>query len=161
MTHFVIDVQSLVTVADGIDVLLQTAVTRTLAHAAVEPPAALSLVLSDDAQLQQLNRQYRQMDAPTDVLSFPAADSPATDPDEPPYLGDILISVPYAQRQAAAEGHSLADELQLLAVHGTLHLLGYDHLTPPEKAEMWEVQTAVLQQLGIAIQLPDEEDNAS
>ena len=88
----------------------------------------LAIVLTDDAQLHTLNLQYRGIDQPTDVLSFPAdpADLP---PGEPAYLGDILISVPYAARNAEAAGWSLAEELRLLAVHGLLHLLGHDDET--------------------------------
>jgi probable rRNA maturation factor len=129
---------------------VETAVLTTLRQQAVTPPAGVTLLLSGDERLQQLNRDFRQEDKPTDVLSFPAGEAlpGLTEPD--PYLGDIAISVPYAQRQADKQGHSLLAELQLLAIHGTLHLLGYDHGDPSEKAEMWEAQTAVLLELGIA-----------
>ena len=87
--------------------------------------ADMTIVLTDDAQLHELNREYLGVDAPTDVLSFPAAES---DPETgTPYLGDILISIPRAKQQAEAAGHSVEDEVQLLVVHGTLHLLGHDH----------------------------------
>ena len=72
------------------------------------------------------------------------------------YLGDIIIALPYAARQAAAAGHAAEAELQLLAVHGTLHLLGYDHASPEEKAAMWSAQTAVLTQLGLSHIIPTE-----
>jgi probable rRNA maturation factor len=72
------------------------------------------------------------------------------------YLGDIIISLPYAARQAAAAGHKTESELQLLAVHGTLHLLGYDHAIPEEKAAMWDAQTAALTQLGLGHINPTE-----
>ena len=106
----------------------------------------LTIILTDDAQLQQLNREYLGIDAPTDVLSFPAGH---TDPDSDiPYLGDVLISLPRAQAQAAAGGHPLADELQLLVVHGVLHLLGHDHAEAAEKQAMQTAQDAILTQLG-------------
>lgn len=89
------------------------------------PEAELALVLADDTHLQALNRTYRGQDRPTDVLSFPADRADAV-PGEPPYLGDILISVAYAGRSAAAAGHDLDAELRLLAVHGLLHLLGHE-----------------------------------
>ncbi|MFL7870595.1 MAG: rRNA maturation RNase YbeY, partial [Anaerolineales bacterium] len=66
------------------------------------------------------------------------------------YLGDILISVPRAEEQARAAGHGLEAEVQLLAVHGTLHLLGYDHAEVEEKARMWKAQAEVLERLGLA-----------
>jgi len=109
------------------------------------PEAELTIVLTDDEQLHQLNRQFRGIDAPTDVLSFP---SDFIDPDtSSPYLGDVLISVPQAMIQAAEAGHSIADEIRLLTVHGVLHLLGYDHAEEAEKARMWAVQDEILAHL--------------
>lgn len=106
----------------------------------------LTIVLSDEAQLHELNLQFMGIDAPTDVLSFPAGE---TDPDSGLlYLGDIIISVPRAQTQAAAAGHAASDELRLLVVHGVLHLLGYDHGDETEKQLMWARQAEVLQRLG-------------
>jgi probable rRNA maturation factor len=110
--------------------------------------ADLTIVLTDDAQLHELNRGYLGVDAPTDVLSFPASE---TDPETgTPYLGDILISIPRAKQQAQAAGHSVEDEVQLLVVHGTLHLLGHDHATAAEKKRMWQAQAEVLSQLGLS-----------
>ncbi len=121
---------------------VKTAVITTLQQQSIAPPAAATVVLTDDATVRQLNRDYRATDAPTDVLSFPAGDSmPGM---EALYLGDIIISVPFAVQQAVASGHSPIAELQLLAVHGTLHLLGHDHVDEDEKERMWAVQTAVL-----------------
>jgi len=108
----------------------------------------LTIVLTNDVQLQELNRDYLGIDAPTDVLSFPASE---TDPETARrYLGDILISVPRAGEQASAAGHTLEAEVQLLSVHGTLHLLGYDHAEASEKAQMWKVQAEVLERLGLS-----------
>jgi probable rRNA maturation factor len=108
----------------------------------------MSIVLTDDAQLHELNREYLGVDAPTDVLSFPASES---DPETgTPYLGDILISIPRATQQAQAAGHSVEDEVQLLVVHGTLHLLGHDHSLAEEKARMWKAQAEVMSQLGLS-----------
>jgi probable rRNA maturation factor len=107
--------------------------------------AELTLVLTDDAQIHELNRQYRQVDAPTDVLSFPVGE---TDPDTGNlYLGDILISIPRALAQSQAEDRPIEAELRLLVVHGVLHLLGYDHANEQEKAAMWAVQTEILAHL--------------
>lgn len=108
----------------------------------------LSIVLTDDAQLHQLNREYLGVDAPTDVLSFPASE---TDPDTgTPYLGDVLISIQRAESQAQSAGHPLEAELQLLVVHGVLHLLGHDHAEPEDKIRMWDAQGQVLDKLGLA-----------
>jgi len=94
----------------------------------VPPETEIALVLTDDAELHALNRAYRGQDQPTDVLSFPA-DAADLPPGEPPFLGDILISVPRAAEGAARAGHALTDELRLLAVHGLLHLLGHEDET--------------------------------
>jgi probable rRNA maturation factor len=108
----------------------------------------MTIVLTDDAQLHELNREYLGVDAPTDVLSFPAAES---DPETgAPYLGDILISIPRAKQQAEAAGHSVEAEVQLLVVHGTLHLLGHDHASAGEKARMWKAQAEVMSKLGLS-----------
>ncbi len=114
------------------------------------PDGEVTVVLTDDAQVQELNRRYAGVDAPTDVLAFnmlegdPAFVVPL---EAASYLGDVVISVPYAARQAADQGHPLAAELRLLAVHGALHLLGYDHLTAEEQAEMWRRQDSILRAL--------------
>jgi probable rRNA maturation factor len=108
----------------------------------------MTIVLTDDAQLQELNRDYLGVDAPTDVLSFPASEA---DPETgAPYLGDILISIPRAKQQAEAAGHSVEAEVQLLVVHGTLHLLGHDHASAGEKARMWKAQAEVMSGLGLS-----------
>jgi probable rRNA maturation factor len=108
----------------------------------------MTIVLTDDAQLRELNRDYLGVDAPTDVLSFPASE---TDPETgTPYLGDILISIPRAMQQAQAAGHPVEAEVQLLVVHGTLHLLGHDHAEADEKARMWEAQAEVMSRLGLS-----------
>ena len=158
MSRFEIDVQIEVDVPEGTAALLETAVLATLWQQQVSPPAILSCLLSDDDTIQQLNRDFRQVDKPTDVLSFPAGDEmPGMElAGMPAYLGDIAISVPYAQRQAAQAGHDLAAELQLLAIHGVLHLLGHDHGEPEEKEKMWAAQTAVLAQLGLEHVKPTE-----
>lgn len=107
----------------------------------------LTILLAEDARLRELNRDYLGVDAPTDVLAFPAAE---TDPDTgAAYLGDLLISIPRAQAQAQAADHPLGAELQLLVVHGVLHLLGHDHAEPADKARMWAAQADVLKGLGL------------
>ena len=110
--------------------------------------ANLTIVLTDDRQLHELNSDYLDVDSPTDVLSFPSLE---TDPETNEiYLGDILISIPRAAEQAQAAGHPLEAEVQLLTVHGTLHLLGYDHSSDEEKDVMWNEQAKVLERLGLS-----------
>ncbi len=94
----------------------------------VAPDTEVALVLTGDDLLAQLNAQYRGKSGPTDVLSFPV-DAEDLAPGEPPQLGDILISVPQAEANAAAAGHAALAELTLLAVHGLLHLLGHEDET--------------------------------
>lgn len=135
--------------------LLERAVHAALEHESESRESDLSIVLTDDARLQELNRDYLGIDAPTDVLSFPASE---TDPETgAPYIGDILISVPRAQSQADASGHALESEVQLLVVHGVLHLLGHDHGEAEEKARMWKAQGEILESLGLGdIQIREE-----
>ena len=133
---------------------LQRAAAEALNLASDVPQADLTLVLADDAQLQDLNHQFLGVDAPTDVLSFPAGE---TDVDsESLYLGDVIISYPRAQEKAAAGGHSVKDELQLLVVHGVLHLLGFDHGNRDERAVMWAKQAEVLSSLGSSVTAPPQ-----
>ncbi len=153
MMDLEIDVQASMGVPQDLVSVVETAVAATL-RSQNQFQAALSCLLTDDAAIQEMNRNFRGEDKPTDVLSFPAGDAMPGMPAA--YLGDIAISVPYAHRQAVQAGHSLADEIQLLAVHGVLHVLGFDHGNPVEKEQMWAAQTAVLTQLGLAHVTPTE-----
>jgi probable rRNA maturation factor len=124
---------------------VETLVARVLVDEAVEDDTVVTVLFADDAFLQALNREHRDIDEPTDVLSY-AADAegedaeafPGTpaDEDEPPYLGDIAVSVPTALRQAAAANLESAEEIAHLVVHGLLHILGYDHEELAEDAAM-------------------------
>jgi probable rRNA maturation factor len=118
---------------------VEAAIEATLAAEGRTGEVSLSLV--DDVEIQTLNRLWRGQDKPTDVLSFPL--------DDPDLLGDVVISVETALRQAEAYGHSLRRELGFLAVHGTLHLLGYDHDTAAAEADMMARTEAVLARLGL------------
>jgi len=129
--------------------LLQRAIYAALEHHASRSSRdfELTILLTDDARLRELNRDYLGIDSPTDVLSFPASE---TDPETGArYLGDILISIPRARAQAKAARHPLESEVQLLVVHGVLHLLGYDHADADEKARMWTTQAEILEGLGL------------
>lgn len=135
--------------------LLERAAQAALEHESQAFESELTIVLTDDAHLHDLNRTYLSVDAPTDVLSFPASE---TDPETgTQYLGDILISVPRAQVQANAARHPLESEVQLLVVHGVLHLLGHDHAEAEEKARMWKAQAEILARLGLGnVQIREE-----
>ncbi|MFV9674409.1 MAG: rRNA maturation RNase YbeY [Anaerolineales bacterium] len=111
---------------------------------------ALTIVLADEEQMQTLNRDFSGKDIPTDVLSFPDG---TVDPDlNMMYFGDIIIAVPIAEEQAKRAEHAINNELMLLTVHGTLHLLGFDHILPQEKDRMLAHQERILDQFGITIQ---------
>lgn len=127
---------------------LRAAAITVLTQQNAVPNCDLTIVITDDKTVAVLNRQYRGIDAPTDVLSFPADPPPVNT--EPPYLGDLMIAYPYAAAQAAREGHDLSDSLALLVVHGTLHLLGYDHDTPENRARMWADQETAIRALRIS-----------
>ncbi|MBN1874468.1 MAG: rRNA maturation RNase YbeY [Anaerolineae bacterium] len=121
-------------------------------------PCEVTVVISDDEALCELNRRFRGEDHPTDVLSFtndtrgPCAGATGTFPF---YLGDVVISIDRARVQAAEAGGTLTQELQLLAVHGILHLLGHDHENPGNRTRMWEIQSTILKALGVDIPLPE------
>jgi len=118
------------------------------------PALEISLLVTDDEQLRDLNHRFMDIDAVTDVLSFPAGE---IDPDSLAlYLGDVALSLPRAAAQAETGGHSLQSELQLLVVHGVLHLSGYDHGNQEQKEAMWQVQAAILSQLGSPLIYPLE-----
>ncbi|TDQ41735.1 rRNA maturation RNase YbeY [Aureibacillus halotolerans] len=115
----------------------------------------LSVTLTDDETIHELNKTYRGKDQPTDVLSFAMQESAEEEPwfeeakDVPTMLGDIVISVETAKRQAKEYGHSDLRELCFLAVHGFLHLIGYDHMTEEDERKMFSTQEALLREYGI------------
>lgn len=112
----------------------------------------VSLVFVDDAYIHQLNRDYRGVDKPTDVLSF-AMDEGEEMPQGPEpdhVLGDVVISLETAQRQALEYGHSFEREIAFLAVHGALHLLGYDHQTEEDTRVMRQQEESILAKLAVS-----------
>lgn len=139
---------------------VRPALLERAAQAALEqqsaPDGDLSVVIEDDTRLHELNNEFLGIDAPTDVLSFPSGED-AVDPETGRlYLGDVIISLPRAQEQSAAAGHNVLDEVQLLVVHGVLHLLGHDHAEPEEKTSMWAAQSEILHGLDVQLnRLPE------
>jgi len=115
----------------------------------------LSLRLTSDREIQTLNAQYRQQDKPTDVLAFAALETDYPEAEDahdlPLYLGDIVISIDTAQKQAIAQGHDLSTELAWLASHGLLHLLGWDHPDEVRLEQMLNQQKALLNTVGVSI----------
>jgi probable rRNA maturation factor len=126
-------------------------VRQVLKAEGVTPPYEVSLVFTDSETVKQLNRDYRGVDEPTDVLAFymlpqKGADSSfAIPPDGVTRLGEVIISYPQATEQAKEQGHSPERELALLVIHGILHLLGYDHEEPAEESKMREREGELLE----------------
>jgi len=131
--------------------LIERAFKEVLALEGRDPGVELSLTFVNDEQIRELNRDYRGKDSATDVLSFPQDDGDGfvSVPGMPVMLGDIVISLPRAQEQAASFGHSLEREVVYLAVHGMLHLLGYDHEDEEGRSQMRQREEAVMNVLGL------------
>ncbi len=130
----------------------RTVMERMLRYEGQEERSEVSLTFVDDAAIRLLNREHRGKDRPTDVLSFPQWD-PGDDLPPSPLpipLGDIVISVEMAERQATEYGHGVEREIGFLMAHGLLHLLGLDHETPEEEAVMRERQRSLLEALGLS-----------
>ena len=136
-----------------LQVLLEKGIAEAIRLSNGSEEAEVSLTLVDDARIHELNRDYRGVDRPTDVLSFALQEETEEEPEildyEDDLLGDIIISVQRARVQAAEFGHTFERELVYLAVHGTLHLLGYDHMEEEDKNQMRQQEEAVMSQLGL------------
>jgi probable rRNA maturation factor len=129
--------------------LLERAIRTTLEHHN-RADVDVTLQLTNDENMQILNHTYRGIDTTTDVLAF---NQEFIDPETNRfYLGDIIISVETAQSQAMENKHSLNKECALLTIHGTLHLLGYDHIDPVQQDEMWTIQEKILKDLRLISQ---------
>jgi len=129
---------------------LRRAVDLAVREAGQQGLFEVSLTLTHDARVQELNRDYRGQDRPTDVLSFALLEGPelpVTPPGQPVLLGDVVISLETADRQANQAGRSLAGEVAWLISHGVLHLLGFDHPTPKARARMKVLEDRVLARL--------------
>ena len=125
----------------GWDTMMEEDARALLDAAGLDDDEQLSLTLCDDPYIQKLNREWRKIDKPTDVLSFPM--------DDDQLLGDLVISLDTAQRQAEERQHAARDELRVLMVHGILHLLGYDHETTREEYDdMRAAERKLLNRLG-------------
>jgi probable rRNA maturation factor len=117
----------------------------------VAPRVELAVVLANDVEQRGLNRDWRGIDRPTNVLSFPAWEPRApAPPGAPLLLGDVVLALETVAREAEAQGKPFADHLSHLVVHGVLHLLGYDHQTEIEAGVMETLETSILAGLGVA-----------
>ncbi|MDF1791752.1 MAG: rRNA maturation RNase YbeY [Thalassobaculaceae bacterium] len=132
---------------DDIPALAETAVEAALARAGVSGAVEVSVLLTDDAEQRDLNRDHRGKDSSTNVLSFPAGFAP---PAGPRPLGDVSLALETVLREAGEQEISVADHLTHLLVHGTLHLLGYDHDDARDAEEMEALEREILAGLGIA-----------
>lgn len=129
--------------------LIFRAADAALRHASMPRQAVVvSVRVTDDAEIHRLNRQFRGVDRPTDVLSFQLEADTITPPNMPTPLGDVVLSYPYLQRQAEDLGHSFEQELAWLTIHGTLQLAGYEHDTTQDAEHMEALEYAALRDLG-------------
>ena len=135
------------TSARGLRPMLRRAVAAAAAQAGVDE-GELAIVLTDDAAIRKLNRRWRKRDRPTNVLSFPAPPDPAGARRQR-VLGDVVIAYETTAGEAAAAGKPLKNHVSHLAVHGFLHLLGYDHESEEEAEEMEGLERAILFTLGV------------
>jgi probable rRNA maturation factor len=137
--------------AAGVDLDALEQVLQTGARMLKVPDETVTvLTLTGDADLREYNRRYRGLDEPTDVLAFAAQDDPIDQRFQAPpgtehWLGDVVISLPRARQQARDAHHPINDEVRLLAVHGFLHLLGYDHAEPDEETAMTALTDRILE----------------
>lgn len=152
-----INEQNILPVNGKLKLMLSSAITKALARFSC-PPAAVTVTFVDNAQIQKINREQRNIDKETDVLSFPLLDahegilpmiSIADTDDGFIALGDIVLSAEKAYAQAMEYGHSVAREFAFLTVHSTLHLLGFDHMETDEQKKMRAMEEEVLSSMGL------------
>ena len=135
-------------VSYSLKILVRRAIESTLQYEDVEGSSEISVTFTDDEGIRALNRVYRQIDAPTDVLSFPLFE----ETEQGRQLGDIVLSLERCAAQAEEFGHSFERECAFLTVHSTLHLLGYDHVNnEEEERDMRERQTAIVTAMGLGV----------
>lgn len=149
--------QELLPLSYKLKMLVRLAVETTLDYEQYENPIEVSVTFTDNEGIRELNRKFRNIDRPTDVLSFPLFDYTG-ESEEPPVdefvgmLGDIVISLEQAKKQAEEFGHSFEREAAFLTVHSMLHLLGYDHEAGgDEEADMRRRQREILDRMGLSL----------
>lgn len=149
-TIYIANDQKKVPLTPALRALVRKAIKAALRHEAFEGDAEVSVTVTDNERIHEMNREYRGVDRPTDVLSFPLFDDDFND-GECEALGDIVLSLEKAVEQAEEYGHSLEREVAFLTVHSVLHLLGYDHEEgKAQESEMFEKQEAILSAMGLS-----------
>jgi len=150
--------QNAIPVTYKLKMLIRRAITETLAFEQYNNDVEVSVTLTDNENIQDLNLRFRGIDAPTDVLSFPLFDFEG-ETDEPPVdeiqnmLGDIVLNLERTRAQAEEYGHSFEREAAFLTVHSMLHLLGYDHETgEDDEADMRSRQRAIMERMGLTVE---------
>ncbi len=147
---FIRNEQKIIKVDAALRAVIKKAVNSALEYEDFDNSAEVSVLLTDDNAIHELNLQYRDTDRPTDVLSFPTEDDEAEGEDGAVLLGDIVISLERAKAQSEEYGHSFEREVAFLTVHSVLHLLGYDHETSEEdEKDMFRRQSEILESAGI------------
>ena len=132
---------------------LRTIVSKTLATAKATSKVQLDLLITDENTIHTLNKTYRNIDRPTDVLAFALTQESSegspfvSPPNEPPHLGEVIVSYPAAIRQADEHGHSIEQELAILVIHGVLHLLGSDHEKSADEVKMRALEEKALREV--------------
>lgn len=130
--------------------IVESWIARAVRASGADGDAEVSVRIVDAAEIHALNSDYRGQDKPTNVLSFPAGDVAGLPADMPVPLGDVVICASVVRAEAAAQGKAITDHWAHMLVHGTLHLLGYDHETETEAAEMEALETRILSEHGVA-----------
>lgn len=131
--------------------LIRSVVNAVLEYEGVLVESEMSILLVDDKAIRELNRDFRDIDRPTDVLSFPSGDYPLVDGVNYLYVGDMALSLERARKQAEEYGHTYEREVAFLTAHSVLHCLGYDHVDGEEQEkEMFSRQEAILQGMGLS-----------
>lgn len=148
------NLQNKIEVSKELESLIAKVINAALLAENVSGDVEVSIVLVDDEYIQNLNKNYRSIDAPTDVLSFAMRESVDESDiifecDEEELLGDVVISLERARSQAEEYGHSIEREVGFLVTHGILHLLGYDHETESERAVMRNKEEKILESIGL------------
>ena len=151
MTVFLNNLQEKFEVGAGLTELLEKAAESALAVGGYTGQGEVSLVLTDDNYIHELNRDYRGVDRPTDVLSFAQNEGEQVEAAEEAeeLLGDVIISLETAQRQALEYGHGFDREVSFLTVHGVLHLIGYDHMEEDDRTVMRSKEEAAMEHLNL------------
>lgn len=129
--------------------LIKKAITATCRALSVEH-ASFAIHLTNDKEVQKLNAQYRKMNKPTDVLSFPVNEK-HTGEGEEKYMGEIILGFPYITKQAHAKKVSVSEEVQMLLIHGVLHVHGFDHESDRDEKKMFTIQNKIAQKIGAPI----------